>query len=187
VPLPRMARVGLRARLLTSACALGPFFAPTPSSRRDRRNRTPRRSDRRSLPPLHANSMIARELARAAARDPRRDFAFLILWLAPSRPENVPEFAPGRRWFMNFGREPTRTNNGPDSISVVGLELLRSVLEPTLHSNAWVAISARETPLLLGIFGGRLQHSMRPPLWLAPSRYLWTKTGWPCCLGCRRL
>ena len=26
----------------------------------------------------------------------------------------------------NFGREPTRANNGPDSFSVVGLELLRS-------------------------------------------------------------
>ena len=57
------------------------------------------------------------------------------------------------------------------------------VLEPMLHSNAWAAISAGETPALLGIFGGRLQHSMRPPLWLAPSRYLWTSTGWPCRLG----
>jgi len=30
------------------------------------------------------------------------------------------------------------------------------------HSNTWAAISARETPVLLGIFGGRLQHSMQP-------------------------
>ena len=68
-------------------------------------------------------------------------------------------------------------------IPVLGLELLTP--EPTLHSNAWAAISARETPVLL--FGGRLHHPMRPPLWLAPSRYLWTSTGWPCRLGCRRL
>src|SRR4029077_17171145 len=45
-----------------------------------------------------------------------------------------------------------------------------------IEANAWATISARETPGLLGIFGGRLQYSMRPPLWLAPSRYLWTKT-----------
>jgi hypothetical protein len=64
---------------------------------------------------------------------------------------------------------------------------IRASLEPMLHSNAWAAISARETPVLLGIFGGSLQHSMRPPLWLAPSRYLWTRTDWPCRLGCRRL
>ena len=39
--------------------------------------------------------------------------------------------------------------------SVVGLELLRShPSEPTLHSKAWAAISARETPVLLGIFLG---------------------------------
>jgi catechol 2,3-dioxygenase-like lactoylglutathione lyase family enzyme len=31
------------------------------------------------------------------------------------------------------------------------------------------------------------KHPMRPPLWLAPSRYLWTSTGWRCRLGCRRL
>ena len=50
-------------------------------------------------------------------------------------------------------------------ISVLGLEPLRNhPFEPRLHSNAWAAISARETPVLLGIFGGRLQHPMRPPL-----------------------
>src|ERR1700733_1049496 len=73
-------------------------------------------------------------------------------------------------------------------VSVLGLEPLRNhPFEPTLHSNAWAAISARETPVLLGIFGGRLQHSMRPPLWLAPSHYLWTNKDWPCRLGCRPL
>ena len=46
-------------------------------------------------------------------------------------------------------------------IPVLGLELLRShPIEPTLHSNAWATISARKTPVLLGIFGARLQHSM---------------------------
>jgi hypothetical protein len=54
----------------------------------------------------------------------------------------------------NFGREATRTNNGPDSISRRGLRIApKSSPEPTLHSNAWAAISAREIPLSLGIFG----------------------------------
>src|SRR4029077_17099805 len=56
-----------------------------------------------------------------------------------------------------------------------------------IEANAWAAISVARDPLLLGIFGGRLQHPMQPPLWLAPSRYLWTSSGWPCRLGCRRL
>jgi hypothetical protein len=39
-------------------------------------------------------------------------------------------------------------------ISVLGLEPLRNhPFEPRLHSNAWATISARETPVLLGISG----------------------------------
>jgi hypothetical protein len=53
--------------------------------------------------------------------------------------------------------------------------------EPMLHSNAWTAISARETPVLLGIFEGRLQHSMPPLLWLGPSRYLARARSLPIC------
>jgi hypothetical protein len=50
-----------------------------------------RRSERRSISPIPSTGWRRRK---------KRDFGFLILWLAPSRTENMPEFAPGRRWFM---------------------------------------------------------------------------------------
>ena len=58
---------------------------------------------------------------------------------------------------------------------------------PQTHLNEWVSISVRNTPCFVGILRGYLQHPMRPPLWLAPSRYFWTNKDWPPRLGCRRL
>ena len=41
------------------------------------------------------------------------------------------------------------------------------------QKNEWVTISPFETPILLGIFWGRLQVRRRPPLWPEPARRPW--------------
>jgi hypothetical protein len=54
---------------------------------------------------------------------------------------------------------PTRGVTAAGSLLIAFPSWALSV-DPTLRSNAWATISARETPILLGIFWGRLQHSL---------------------------
>jgi len=84
-----------------------------------------RRSERRSISPIPSTGWRRRK---------KRDFGFLILWLAPSRTENMPEFAPGRRWFMTPAvlPKPRRglfwprcpSSNVRDNLSCLGTDAL---------------------------------------------------------------